>query len=166
MINRLLLLTGVLLLAPLSIAGEPRLQYELFESVTPIGSGAAEARPGDGETLLLQFWASWCHSCGGIMWEMDELVSQTSGLRYIAVSLDERPADAREYIRAHKLFEKYSDRYFVDADKELSASLGVTTVPTVLLVDAEGRILARKSGHLNSADLNELQAAARATNSR
>lgn len=166
MIVRLLLLSGVLLLASPATAGEPRLQYDLFESVTPIGTGAADVRPGRGETLLLQFWASWCHSCGGVMWDMDELVSGTAGLRYIAVSLDERPADARDYIRAHKLFEKYSDRYFVDADRRLSESLGIATVPTVLLVDAEGRVLIRKSGHLNSADLNELLAAARAMNPR
>ena len=145
--------------AVLASDADPRLDYDLFAAVTPIGKSAIELRPANGEILLLQFWASWCHSCGTIMWDMDELVSQNPGMKYIAVSLDDKITDAKDYIRKHSLFEKYSDRYYIDEDKQFSISLGVESVPSILLVDGNGKILVKKSGHLNSADLQEFVSA-------
>ena len=89
------------------------------------------------------------------MWDMDELVSQNEGVSYVAVSIDDETDDARTYIRKHRLYSKYSDRYFVDVEKALSGSLDITTVPTILLVDDQGNVLVRKSGHLNGADLRD-----------
>ena len=139
-------------------AGEPvqHVDFSLFESAESIGDGTVDPRPPPGSTLLLQFWASWCHSCGSLMWDMDELTSDNAGVTYVAVSIDDEADDARTYIRKHRLFEKYSDRYFVDSEKALSGSLDVMTVPTILLIDADGKVLVRKSGHLNGADLREL----------
>ena len=107
----------------------------------------------------MQFWASWCHSCGSIMWDMDDLVSRFGNVKYAAVSLDEQVSDAADYIRRHPLYEKYRGRYFTDDAKTLSSSLEIATVPTILLVDSHGRILVRKQGHLNSDDLKDLSVA-------
>ena len=145
------------------VAGDsdPRVDYDLFAEVTPIGESAVDLRPAEGETLLPQFWASWCHSCGTIMWDMDELVSQNPGLKYIAVSLDDEFDDAQNYIRKHSLYKKYSDRYFIDSDKRFSTSIGVSSVPTIVLVNGDGKILVQKFGHLNSADLQDFVSAVR-----
>ena len=145
--------------AVLASDADPRLDYDLFAAVTPIGNSAIELRPAKDEILLLQFWASWCQSCGSIMWDLDKLVSQNPGMKYIGVSLDDKIADAKNYIRKHRLFEKYSDRYYIDVDKRFSISLGVESVPSILLVDGNGKILVKKSGHLNSADLQEFVSA-------
>jgi thiol-disulfide isomerase/thioredoxin len=164
MFNRSTCLSFIVLIAGAVFASDvdPRVDYGLFAAVTPIGNSSTDLRPAKGETLLLQFWASWCHSCGTIMWDMDELVSQNPGMKYIAVSLDDETSDARNYIRKHKLFEKYSDRYYIDADKQFSKSLGIDSVPSILLVDENGKILVKKSGHLNSADLLKFVSAFRA----
>ena len=155
--NRLIVILAALLLSAAGLAGDSgqRLDYSLLEAADPIGDGAIEPRPDKGGTLLLQFWASWCHSCASLMWDMDERATDNAGVTYVAVSIDDAVADARNYIRRHRLYEKYSTRYFVDSGKALSGSLNVTTVPTILLVDAEGNVLVRKSGHLNGADLRE-----------
>ena len=141
---------------------DQRVDYDLFATVTPIGESAIDLRPAKGEILLLQFWASWCRSCGTIMWDMDELVRQNPGLKYIAVSLDGEFDDARDYIRKHSLYKKYSDRYFIDSYKQFSASIGVITVPTIVLVDEDGKILVQKFGHISSTDLQEFVSAVRA----
>ena len=161
--KRLIALLAATLLAAVAAADEAgqRVDFDLFETAQAIGDGRIEPRPGDGETLLLQFWASWCHSCGTLMWDMDELVSRHDGLRYVAVSIDDDPTAARVYIRKHSLFEKYHDRYFVDAEKALSTSLDVRTVPTIMVVNHDGRVLARKSGHLNAADFQDIVTAMR-----
>jgi thiol-disulfide isomerase/thioredoxin len=141
---------------------DPRVDYDVFAGVTPIGESAVILRPANGETVLLQFWASWCHSCGSIMWDMDKLVTQNPGVKYIAVSLDDELADAQNYIRKHSLYKKYSDRYFFDSGKQFSTSIGVSSVPTIVLVDGDGKILVQKFGHLNSADLQDFVSAVRA----
>jgi thiol-disulfide isomerase/thioredoxin len=161
--NRLIVITATLLFAASSLAADSgqRVDFSLFESAQAIGDGAIEPRPAEDETLLLQFWASWCHSCSSIMWDMDELLSQNDGVGYVAVSIDDDIDAAETYIRRHGLYQKYSDRYFVDTGKALSESLGVNTVPTILLVDADGQVLVRKRGHLNAADLRDFVVAMR-----
>ena len=135
--------------------------FSLFDSVEPIGEGAVDPRPEAGEVLLLQFWASWCHSCGALMWDLDDIVDRDDRVKYVAVSLDDEASDAASYIRKHRLFEKYANRYFVDSDKRLSAALDVETVPSILLVTTDGSVLLAKSGHLNSTDLNDIVSAIR-----
>ena len=163
MFIRFTILSLVVLSSGAVLAGntDQRLDYGLFAAVTPIGDSAVDLQPAKGEILLLQFWASWCHSCGTIMWDMDELVTQNPGLKYIAVSLDDEFDDARSYIRKHSLYEKYSDRYFIDSDKQFSESIGVITVPTIILVDEHGKILVEKIGHIGSTDLLDLVTAVR-----
>ena len=162
--KRLTAMLAATLMAVVAVADDAgqRVDFDLFATAQAIGDGRIDPRPGDGETLLLQFWASWCHSCGTLMWDMDELVSRYDGLRYVAVSIDDDPIDARVYIRKHSLFEKYHDRYFVDSEKALSASLGVKTVPTIMVVNQDGQVLVRKSGHLNAADFQDIVTAMRA----
>lgn len=164
-LNRVALVCLLTIASAVVSSGEPvqRLDYELLATVEPLGRNAVAPRPAAGEVLLLQFWASWCHSCGALMWEMDELVSSNTGVGYLAVSLDDETGDAREYIRKHALYAKYEDRYFIDSAKQVSRSLGVSAVPSILLVDADGEVLVRKSGHLNSTDLFEFVSAIRSS---
>ena len=156
--NRFLIIVATMLLAAGSNANEPegQVDFALFASALPIGEGAADPHPDDNEALLLQFWDSSCHSCSALMWDMDELVNRHDKVNYIAVSIDDDANAARTYVRKHRLFEKYRDRYFLDSQKMLSESLQVSTVPTILLVNAKGEVLVRKSGHLNAADLQTL----------
>jgi len=162
--KRLLITTTATLLVASGLASTQgqQVDFDLFDTTQAIGDGAITPRPDEGETLLLQFWASWCHSCSALMWDMDEIASKNDGVRYLAVSIDDDHEAARAYIRKHRLFDKYSDRYFVDTDKVLSSSLDVTTVPTILLVNDQGDVLVRKSGHLNATDFQDFTRAMRA----
>lgn len=159
------LFLGVAVVSTLLAAGvhasDRAVEFGQFDVIAPIGEGAVDPRPADGEILLLQFWASWCHSCGSLMWDIDEIVSRSDGVKYVAVSLDDEPSAAAGYIRKHKLYTKYADRYFIDTGKALSTSLGVETVPSILLVSGNGDVLLSKSGHLNSSDLGDIVAVIR-----
>lgn len=153
---QLVLLLSFLLYGTLGLAGSDTLDFGLFDDVAPLGDATSSPQaPADG-VLLLQFWASWCHSCGSLMWDIDEIVSRTPAVSYIAISLDDDPDAAERYIRQHKLYARYKDRYFVDSDKVLSTALGIETVPSVLVVAPTGDVLLQKTGHLNSADLRDI----------
>lgn len=109
-----------------------------------------------GEPVLLQFWASWCRSCGQLMSEMSEVAARFASVRYLVVSIDENAADARRRLEAHPQFPLNRDRFFHDSDQQLSKHFEVVTVPTVLVIGADGRERLRHRGHFNSSDLTRL----------
>lgn len=150
--------TGLLACLWLTAAAQGAPEHSLragLQGLDPLVVSGVEAPAADSPSLL-QFWASWCHSCAGLMWDMDELVNANPGVQYLAISLDETPENARAYIARHALFEKYKSRYFHDRGKVLAGHYDVVTVPTILLIDGNGDVVVRKSGHLNSTDQQDL----------
>ncbi len=143
------------------LAADATVDFGLFDEIRPLGEADGAPDAPQAGVLLMQFWASWCHSCGSLMWDMDDIVSNNDGVSYLAVSLDDDADAAARYIRKHKLYPKYKDRYFVDGEKLLSASLGIETVPSILVVTPAGDVLLHKSGHLNSTDLRDIVGAIR-----
>lgn len=119
-------------------------------------SGAPRALPAG--PVLLQFWASWCGSCSGLMWELDRLSAAHPQAAYRAISIDgERPDALR--ITSTPLFARHPGRYLHDATGGLARHLSVQAVPTLVLLDATGRETWRHVGHVNSADLQRLRGA-------
>ena len=106
--------------------------------------------------LLLQFWESWCRSCGQLMSDLDEIAARFPSVRYLVVSTDENGDDARERLASHPLFPRHPERFFHDSSRRLAEHFGVVTVPTVLVVGADGRERLRHSGHFNSGELRKL----------
>jgi thiol-disulfide isomerase/thioredoxin len=105
---------------------------------------------------LLQFWASWCHSCSGFMYDLDEISTSTQS-PYYAISIDKKFIDAKNYLAKHPLYKKHKNRFWFDQQSKLKQSLAITTVPTLVIIDLQGKIIWRTSGHLNSDDLFELK---------
>lgn len=106
--------------------------------------------------LLLQFWESWCRSCGPLMSDLDEIAARFPAVRYLVVSTDENPGDARLRLDAHPLFSQHPDRFFHDSSQQLATYFDVDTVPTVLVIGADGRERLRHSGHFNASELKRL----------
>lgn len=157
----IMLLAAVLTCAagtPAARSAQPENDSLPFAQLQPLGSTPSIKAEFRDKPLLLQFWASWCHSCGAIMFDLDELLQKYPGTDYLAISLDDEQDDARQYIEKHSLYQKYNDRYFIDLDKLLATKLGVETIPTIILLDATGNEVVRRSGHLNSADLQQFSA--------
>ena len=99
-----------------------------------------------GRVVLLNVWATWCVPCRKEMPSLDRLQAQLGGKDFLvmALSID------REGVAAVKRFyqEVGVERLAIYADPSGRGSRGLAIpgVPTTLLVDREGREVARKMG--------------------
>ena len=97
-----------------------------------------------GVPVLVQYWASWCQPYEADVDTLKKLAQRygSSKLQMIGVCLDGRPEDMQAFIREHKIpwpqiFEPGG------LDSRLANELGIVTVPTLILVDKEGRVVNR-----------------------
>ena len=97
-----------------------------------------------GKPVLVNLWATWCAPCVAEMPTLDALAAREQGIEVLAVSQDlngEEKVDAFFEKRNFRMLEPY-----LDAELTLMARLGISTLPTTILYDAEGREVWRMTG--------------------
>lgn len=112
------------------------------------GSGAAggtvDLAKYAGRVVLIHYWATWCEPCKADLAQLKELYAKygSSGFDLIGVSLDSRQEDLLDYLKQNRLPWK---QIFEPGglDSRLANELGVLTLPTMLLVDAKGKVVNR-----------------------
>jgi thiol-disulfide isomerase/thioredoxin len=110
------------------------------------GGTARSLADWQGRTVLFNLWATWCVPCRKEMPALDRVQAQLGDRHFhiVPLSID------REGVAPVKRFyqevgvEKLS--IYVDPSGRGSHSLAISGVPTTLLIDPEGREVARKMG--------------------
>ena len=98
-----------------------------------------------GKTVLLNFWATWCAPCKVEMPSLDRLQAKVGGdgFAVVAISSDRAGKGAVDpYFDQNGI--KLA-RYY-DPQNAAGMALGVTGLPTSVLVDKDGRELGRLTG--------------------
>ncbi len=112
-----------------------------------------------GQVVLLEFWASWCVPCRKGFPFLDGLQArhEPAGFKVVAVTLEEDDESVRKFAEDHP------GRFVVGRDPSGSAGelYEVAAMPTSILLDAQGRILARFEGGTESVH-KEIEQAVRA----
>jgi thiol-disulfide isomerase/thioredoxin len=99
-----------------------------------------------GRVVLLNVWATWCVPCRKEMPALDRLQARLGGKDFLVIPL----SIDREGVAAVKRFyqelglEKLG--IYVDPSSKGSRALAIPGVPTTLLIDRQGREVARKMG--------------------
>ena len=99
-----------------------------------------------GRVVLLNIWATWCVPCRQEMPTLDRLEARLGGKDFlvIALSIDRKGVDAvRDFYREVGV-EKLA--IYLDPSGKGSRGLAIPGVPATLLIDQEGREVARKMG--------------------
>jgi len=97
-----------------------------------------------GRVILLNLWATWCPPCREEMPALDRLNARVGGDKFVVVTLAlDSPAKAEAFLRQIKATTLQG---YTDTQGLALSTLGVTTVPTTLLIDARGREIGRLSG--------------------
>lgn len=106
------------------------------------------------DVYIVQFWASWCSSCGGTMKQIGKWSVAKKGAKYVQVSVDENMSEARQYFKGkNSSLEGFRKTVYLDPEGKFAAKVGVTSIPTVMVIGKDGRILKTVVGHPSQADL-------------
>jgi cytochrome c biogenesis protein CcmG/thiol:disulfide interchange protein DsbE len=100
---------------------------------------------------LINFFASWCAPCRVEQPQLMALKAQ--GVTVVGVAYKDDPA------RTHAFLDELGDPFaarLMDRKGRAGIEFGVTGVPETFLVGADGVILAKHSGPLTDADVQEL----------
>ena len=97
-----------------------------------------------GKPLIINVWASWCGPCRQEMGSLERLSRRYGGKQFavIGISTDDYPDAARAFLKQSRT----TFSHFIDTRLFLENMLGADRLPLTLLVDAQGRVLAKFYG--------------------
>lgn len=98
-----------------------------------------------GRPLLVNFWATWCGPCVVEMPSLDALAAREGErIRVLALSQDMNGRQKVTDFFAERDFARLEP--YLDPDMDIMMSLGIETLPTTILYDAEGVEVWRMTG--------------------
>jgi thiol-disulfide isomerase/thioredoxin len=106
-----------------------------------------------GVPQIVNFWASWCTPCRTEMPEIDRIVGDSNGqIGAVGINIWDKPDAALSLMR--ELGITYP--LVTDPGGNTAAAFEVTALPTTLLIDGDGRVVARATGRPTGEELRQL----------
>lgn len=99
-----------------------------------------------GKTILLNVWATWCAPCREEMPALDRLQGKLGGPQFEVVALS---VDQQGLAVARKFFEEVGVKslaLYIDPSAQAAFKINAIGLPVTLLVDRQGREIARHLG--------------------
>ena len=96
-----------------------------------------------GRVVLIQYWATWCEPCKADIPAIKEMVAKYGkNFAVIGVSLDNSRQDLMKFLSENRLpwQQIYEDG---GLDSRPANQLGILTLPTMILVDQDGKVVSR-----------------------
>ena len=97
-----------------------------------------------GHYVLLNLWATWCAPCVSELPALAKLKEAVPGLKVMVVDVGkDTPADANAFIKSHNAA---SLGTYIDNDIVLERAFGAVGLPTTVLIDPQGNLIAEAQG--------------------
>ena len=92
-----------------------------------------------GKVVVLEFWATWCSPCVASLPHLNHLVASLDPAKFQFISIDDEERKAVQNFAAKK---KTAGWIGIDASSKVFTAYGITSRPTTVIVDANGKIAA------------------------
>ena len=101
-----------------------------------------------GKVVLLSFWASWCTPCIVELPSFIELHEKfhKEGLEILALNVDDLSDETKQSIRDFWKAKSFPFETYFDPQKAAADRMRVENLPTNLLIDRKGRLVAQGTG--------------------
>ncbi|HTQ06534.1 MAG TPA: TlpA family protein disulfide reductase [Polyangiaceae bacterium] len=147
-------------LAPDPFIGKPAPDF-LLAKLGPSGAVSPDkVRLSDleGKAVILDFWASWCMPCRAEMPVIDRVAKaqRARGLVALGVLSGDLPEDAAEFLAEHPV----SYGSVIDDQSVAGHAFGVQGLPTLVVLDKKGKVVAMRTGTVPENELSALAEAA------
>ena len=103
----------------------------------------------DGSPMVISFWATWCKPCKkelNTIAEVYEDWQEETGVKLVAISIDDSRSASK--VKPYVNSSGWEYEIYLDPNRDLSRSLGVSTVPHTFLLDGKGNIVWEHRGYI------------------
>ncbi|MEQ8790669.1 MAG: redoxin domain-containing protein [Pirellulaceae bacterium] len=97
-----------------------------------------------GRVVLIHYWSTWCEPCKQDLTVLRQLLAKygRDGFSLVGVNLDNERGDVVSYLTSNRL--PWPQLYEEGGlDSRLATDLGILTLPTMILIDKQGRVVSR-----------------------
>ena len=99
-----------------------------------------------GNVLLLNFWATWCPPCRAEMPSMEKLADKLNSGDFVMLPVNVK--ETGDMVKTFTAEFGIDFPVYLDINAEAAMTVGVTALPTSILIDREGKAVAAATGAL------------------
>jgi thiol-disulfide isomerase/thioredoxin len=107
-----------------------------------------------GQPVVLNFWASWCPPCKSEMPHFNQAYQEYhDDVVFLMVDQVDGSRETREKGLQYVRDQGYSFPVYFDTNQDAATAYGVTSIPTTLFINADGKIVSGYRGAIDEATL-------------
>ncbi|MEG0616433.1 MAG: TlpA disulfide reductase family protein [Oscillospiraceae bacterium] len=110
-----------------------------------------------GKAMIVNFWASWCGPCKSEMKSFNDAYKKYgTDIEFMMVNMTDGNRETVDIANKYIVKQGYTfPVYFDTMEQNAAVTYGITSIPSTLFIDKEGKIVAGVTGAMDEKSLDE-----------